>query len=110
MKLAPSDFGKHEYLLHFAIGLEAIHNYLSPLVFDHVPSLDDLDFIRKNKDHNLATESFAKVVKLRPDFSPAYECLAVRLSWDGKFAEAFAAANKLIELVPYCADSYDLRG
>ena len=45
-----------------------------------------------------------------PGFSSAYKHLADCLSYEGRFAEAFALADLLVARLPRCTTAYKLRG
>jgi tetratricopeptide (TPR) repeat protein len=108
-----ADFGKHEYLVHYAIGLAASGpdgDFFCP-PYPYPPDSEYLRFLRStHKNIDLAIHSFSEAVRLNPDFAPAYKRLMACLVILGRTKETMDAANHLISLAPYSADAFSLRG
>jgi tetratricopeptide (TPR) repeat protein len=109
--VVPSEFGKYEYLVHYTIGHAAGLRGAKRTRGKPAKTVGELyELYRSNKDHQSAKKSLRKSIELNPEFSPAHYWLAVYLSCEGRFAEAFLAADSLVKRVPRCATAYKLRG
>jgi tetratricopeptide (TPR) repeat protein len=105
----PGHAGEHEYLLYYTIGVSAMGRATDQIWGNFTTVHDMYGRYRSNRDYQLAIKSVAKSIELNPQFSPAYERLAVYLSYAGQFREALKYADVLVARVPRCATAYKLR-
>jgi hypothetical protein len=113
--IVASDFGENEYLFSYTIGRaamcrggEQLKRWLAQSKRATAETVRE--YFRDNKDHWLAKKSFSHSIELNPHFSPAYLRLAECLQEEGRLAEAFRVADRLVKMVPQCPTAYKVRG
>lgn len=120
---SPSEFGQHEYLLYYMIGLTAAAKageirmpFITPATQAWLDAnSEDSEELRQwkmqnRKTHQLAMASLVKSLELKPGFAPALLQWAFCLACEGRLDDALRVVNDVVRLVPYSAQSHIARG
>ncbi len=106
----PSSCGDNEYLLHFARGRVSILIANLDIIDNPSPLGDITRQLQRSREYQSGMRFLSHSIRLNPNFAPAHDSLYNAQAMTEQRAEALLTADKLVQLVPRCPETYCARG